>query len=211
MTAEQYEKAVCDLFRLWKQQHLQDGNTSKNMPKTQCPEAFIRDGIPYPIEYFTQPREDRVLFVLKESNAKCADKNSSSLSWFRDFVEGCEDENPYLRTKLASAFNSITGSDLSAREAIKRIAIMNINKRGGTSSSIDSVLREYAKDYKERYIKKQIELIDPKYVVCCGVYGVINDTVYNGNPPPTFMLLDVRHPSRGISVEGFAEVCKKQI
>ena len=55
---------------------------------------------------------------------------------------------------------------------------MNINKRGGASSADLIKLNDYAEKYKQ-YIKREIEIINPDYIVCCGTYWQIIDHVYD--------------------------------
>lgn len=49
---------------------------------------------------------------------------------------------------------------------------MNINKRGGSSSTDFKELNKYAEKYKE-FIKREIEIINPDYIICCGSYWQI--------------------------------------
>ena len=229
MNAEQYGKGINELFKIWKQQHANDENIHKNMPKTQYPEAFIRDGIPYPQEYFSQPKEKRVLFVLKESNTTKSDEQSSAtdfsldsdaLDWYRQIVDGTKDTTPFLRTKLAQAFIAITNTDfhgreVSEREAIKRIAVINLNKRGGVGRAHGNKIINYTKDYNN-YIKKQIELIDPKYIVCCGkcsgeyIGDLLKKEVYKNSLPKKCVFIMIGHPSRRISATKFVDECKAE-
>ena len=230
MTAEQYGQGINELFKIWKQQHVNDENIQKNMPKTQYPEAFIRDGISYPQEYFSQPHEKRVLFVLKESNTSKSDEQSNAtgfsldsdaLDWYRRIVEGVKDTTPFLCTKLAQAFIAITNTDFPGREsleqeAIKRIAVINLNKRGGVGRAVDNKIINYTKDYSN-FIKKQIELIDPKYIVCCGkcsgeyIGDLLKKEVYRNSLPKKCIFIMIGHPSRRISATNFVDECKEEL
>ncbi|MCL2153650.1 MAG: hypothetical protein FWH57_11975 [Oscillospiraceae bacterium] len=207
---EKYEKSIEDLFNRWKSLHLNDGEIAENMPKTQRPSAFIRDGLPYPHKYFSLPIEKRLLFILKESHAENAHINSSQLNWYRDFAEGCDDSGQKLRSKLASAYISLTGTSITDREAIRFLAVININKRGGSSSAADRVLENYACKYKG-FIKDQIILINPKYIICCGsgIHNLVKKIIYEGAVPADTVLINMYHPSRrGIDIEKFATDCK---
>ena len=55
---------------------------------------------------------------------------------------------------------------------------MNINKRGGSSSTDFKELNKYAEKYKE-FLKREIEIINPDYIICCGSYWQIIDHVYD--------------------------------
>ncbi len=72
--------------------------------------------------------------------------------------------------------NEYTYSDFN--EIKKQIAFMNINKRGGSSSTDFKELNKYAEKYKE-FIKREIEIINPDYIICCGSYWQIIDHVYD--------------------------------
>lgn len=64
-------------------------------------------------------------------------------------------------------YNVITNQNLPVKKAIRKIAFMNINKRGGKNKCNMSKLKQYAQDYSE-FIRRQIEIINPKVIVCCG-------------------------------------------
>jgi len=53
----------------------------------------------------------------------------------------------------------------SYHEAINYISFINLNKRGG--DNISQIVEEYAKVYAP-FIKKQILLLDPEFIICCG-------------------------------------------
>lgn len=72
--------------------------------------------------------------------------------------------------------NEYTYSDFN--EIKKQIAFMNINKRGGSSSTDFKELNKYAEKYNE-FIKREIEIINPDYIICCGSYWQIIDHVYD--------------------------------
>ena len=53
---------------------------------------------------------------------------------------------------------------------------MNINKRGGFAECDKKILYNYYKKYKENYIWKEIEIINPKVIVfCAGVNEIFED------------------------------------
>lgn len=49
----------------------------------------------------------------------------------------------------------------------RSIAIVNLKKTGGGNTSNPSIIKEYAIRDAE-YLRKQIELIVPKIIICCG-------------------------------------------
>ena len=66
------------------------------------------------------------------------------------------------------------------KDSLDRAAFMNLNKRGGANKTNDGCLYSYIRKYK-KFIEKQIELIDPKIIICIGTYrylhsiGIINE------------------------------------
>ena len=77
---------------------------------------------------------------------------------------------------------------------LQKIAYMNINKSGGSSRTNTTKLWEYA-NYHKDYILKEIELIDPNLIVCCGklVYEIITDIL--GTKINDHKVIEVYHPS----------------
>lgn len=58
------------------------------------------------------------------------------------------------------------------------IAVMNIKKSYGRSISKNYNLTEYAREFKTQ-LKKEIEIISPDIIVCCGTANMLN-AVYDG-------------------------------
>ena len=60
--------------------------------------------------------------------------------------------------------------------SLKSVAYMNLNKRGGIAKANNKVIRGYLEKYYEAYIKKEIEIINPKIIaVCCGNHGFVRE------------------------------------
>ena len=58
-------------------------------------------------------------------------------------------------------------------------AFVNIKKQAGDSTVSNSVLRDYARKYKE-HLKEEIrEIICPNVVYCCGTSGIVMDEIYD--------------------------------
>jgi hypothetical protein len=55
---------------------------------------------------------------------------------------------------------------------LDKCAYMNINKRGGTAKCNFKILDEYARKYN-KFITKEIEIINPKYIVILGKLGAL--------------------------------------
>ena len=84
-------------------------------------------------------------------------------------------------------------------ELLNRIAIINIKKANGVSSSNNSEIEIIAEDYAE-LIERQIDLIKPEYVVCCGTWDLLRVSTQKHIKSICEKVIHVNHPNR-ISVE----------
>ena len=62
---------------------------------------------------------------------------------------------------------------------LSNTAIVNIKKTSGKSISEDEILKNAVKHYGD-LIKKEIEIIDPRIVMCCGTFEYAK-TIYNAD------------------------------
>jgi hypothetical protein len=113
----------------------------------------------------------RVVFILKEVNEPYADREWDLREYIRDKARGQAWNNVarWTRTILdgASWTDCQTIDDLTRREALRSIAVVNLNKEGGGSSTHRPSLRSAAQ--KARHLlARQIEILAPHVVVCCG-------------------------------------------
>ena len=127
--------------------------------------AFIREGIVDGNRY----EEPHILFVLRDMNCQserdlCADlrQNGSGWKtwnnigrWTKALLDGCE-EYPWAMSKDKRV------------EQLKRVAVMNLKKEGGTSRANGRELEKSVKEQKEM-IFKEICLCDPSVMICCGL------------------------------------------
>ena len=184
------KQTIKELFELWKKQ---EGH-----------QFFCEDGI---IDNDTFNNETtKLLFVAKESNVPSDGKND--FFWLKAVAFNKEDVKKAIASfrisLMANAYfdNEFTIANTD-HNVLKRIAYMNINKRGGTNKSVDSEIEKYASDYRD-FITREIELISPKVIFCCSpvVYKIIKSIVKNDN----IKLLNVHHPSN--HYVSYAEVLK---
>ncbi len=172
-------KTLDELFKLWKQK---DGH------KPFCKDGFIdKDTF--------EKQEKRVLFIAKESNVS-VDDFKEDYFWLQDVANGADHKILSRRISImTNAYfeNKFDDTDKN-RDNLKKIAYMNINKHGGSSRTNAKELQAYATDYKE-YIKREIELIDPHFIVCCGklVYEIITNIL--GAKIDNSKVIEVYHPS----------------
>lgn len=166
-----------DLFKLWN-----DDNH----------EYFCRDGF---VNEKAFDIKERILFVAKESNvSKGTDKD---FFWLQSVANGNSDSKVLSRriSIMTNAYFKNEFDDTNkSLDNLKKIAYMNINKRGGTNRTNATKLCEYANNHKD-YITREIEIIDPKLIVCCGklVYEIITDIL---DPKSNnHKIIEVYHPS----------------
>ena len=166
----------------WKKQHHLESDeaygeycSNPNIPK----ETFMEDGIVDDHQYFST--ENKILFIAKEANwylpTENADKFQSrsmnSSFWFRDVAIG-KTARTMFSNKISLLANAILGDNYTEPdtnyEILKKIAFINLNKRGGFSRCVWATLEGYVKAYAS-YISQEIDLISPSLIVCCG-WGV---------------------------------------
>ena len=176
-----------DLFNVWQAEQAKEKEyKNKDKDKDKDKESFSRDGIidekiwPSPIL-----NGKRVLYIAREANATGQKFADSGRFFLRD-EESARKKRIFQRIiAMQNIINARLDGNIKSEytysdfnEIKKQIAFMNINKRGGSSHTNFKNLNNYAKNYKE-FIKKEIEIIDPDYIICCGTYWQIVDHVYD--------------------------------
>lgn len=190
MNANEYNKAINKLFSDWITEHKNDEKVEKD--------SFWCDGI---IDFNSYSNAKlKILFIAKEANAENQEASSehSCLDWYNNLIypENYTRRYPdrarmrekigrmaYYLLKMSSKISEEkrrTPTQEEYIEALKSIAIMNINKRGGNSSANYDRLKEYIEDYGE-YIKTEIEKIEPNIIVCLGSYNLLKDLIDDMN------------------------------
>ncbi len=168
-------KTLDELFNLWKQAHKDEENFFETFPK--CPYcggvpnenfkgSFCRDGITSLNGNLNKDKTItevvKVLFVLKESN--CGGHKVNDEFWFDENTEGDETRKKYAE-KLASVFKNIG----KPADSEYKFGYMNLNKRGGYGSTNRKQLEAYTLEYYN-FIKKEIEILSPDYIIFCGCF-----------------------------------------
>ncbi len=191
-------KTLDELFELWTNEQKEEGEDSAKdtFPQKKVPGSivtpnyenfrgsFCTDGVTSldrKVEASNCSRV-RILFVLKEANLSgelCDNYGEKGKSGFW-FNEKLEDST---RKKYRNVFqNYMEQLGLPSGELI---GYMNLNKRGGYGHTENKPLRTYVGQYSE-YIKRQVEIMDPDIILCCGCYDVFMKELYG----------DERHPGR---------------
>lgn len=170
------QKTMDELFDTWKDAHCNEENTKyigPSIPKN----VFLPDGIIDEEKFDKQ--ELKVLFIAKEANWYQADENPDlskpvgTMFWHKRVAF---DEVP--KTMFSYRLSMLTNALLSKKEdrftnidktheGLQSVAVINLNKRGGYSYCVWETLNTYVKKYQD-YIRREIELISPDMIVCCG-------------------------------------------
>lgn len=185
------------LFEEWQERHESENCSSENISKSN----FIPDGIIDEASYMQSPK--KILFIAKE--AACLKKGNTIEKnfeiaqndgfWCRRVVLG-EEGGTRFSSGLALLDNAILNENFETPEkdisALRYVAFMNINKRGGFTSCQTRRLAAYVKKYKD-LIDREIRIISPDIIVCCGM-GV-RGRLSGVDSCKSLPVLEVYHPS----------------
>lgn len=184
------------LFDEWRKRHISEDYSNNEISKNN----FIPDGIIDEASYMQSPT--KILFIAKE--AACLKKGNTIEKnfeiaqndgfWCRRVVLGEEKRGTGFSSGLALLANAILNENFETPEkdisALRYVAFMNINKRGGFTSCPG--LDAYVKKYKD-LIDREIRIISPDIIVCCGI-GV-RDSLSGVDFCKSLPVLEVYHPS----------------
>lgn len=185
------------LFEEWQERHESENCSSENISKSN----FIPDGRIDEASYMQSPK--KILFIAKE--AACLKKGNTIEKnfeiaqndgfWCRRVVLG-EEGGTRFSSGLALLANAILNENFETPEkdisALRYVAFMNINKRGGFTSCQTRRLAAYVKKYKD-LIDREIRIISPDIIVCCGM-GV-RGRLSGVDSCKSLPVLEVYHPS----------------
>ena len=170
-------KTLDELFKLWKQAHKDEENFFKTFPKCSCcggvpnenfKESFCKDGITSLNGNVNKDKtitEDvKVLFVLKESN--CGGHKVNDEFWFDEYTLDYSYRDTYSKG-IKSALEKVLGKSNVNYDT--KFGYMNLNKRGGYGSTNRKQLEAYTLEYYT-FIKKEIEILSPDYIIFCGCF-----------------------------------------
>ena len=185
------------LFDEWRKRHISVDYSNNEISKNN----FIPDGIIDEASYMQSPT--KILFIAKEAaclkKTKTAEKNFETAQkdgfWCRRVVRG-EEGGTRFSSGLALLANAILNENFETPEkdisALRYVAFMNINKRGGFTECKTKLLRDYAQNYKD-LIDREIKIISPDIIVCCGM-GV-RGRLSGVDSCKSLPVLEVYHPS----------------
>ncbi len=169
-------KNLDELFCLWKQAHEAEENPELTFP--QCPvcgespaedwfkDSFCEDGY-----LLSKDEFNGVLFICRESNATDDIGNKKRVSgfWLHDKANDNDKYYKFIDKVLENIPSDYLACDQRDR---RRCAFMNLNKRGGYGRHTPNRLKHYCDTYNA-FISREIELIDPKIIVCAGTFGFV--------------------------------------
>ena len=156
------------LFDEWRKRHISEDYSNDKISKNN----FIPDGIIDEASYMQSPK--KILFIAKE--AACLDKTEKTAEenfetaqkdgfWCRRVVLG-EEGGTRFSSGLALLANAILNENFETPEkdisALRYVAFMNINKRGGFTEC-ETDLSGYVKNYKD-LIDREIKIISPDII-----------------------------------------------
>ncbi len=184
------------LFDEWRKRHISEDYSNDKISKNN----FIPDGIIDEASYIQSPK--KILFIAKEAaclkEGNTIEENFEAAQndgfWCRRVVLG-EEGGTSFSSGLALLANAILNENFETPEkdisALRYVAFMNINKRGGFTEC-ETDLDGYAKNYKD-LIDREIRIISPDIIVCCGmgVRGCLSGVDSCKSLP----VLEVYHPS----------------
>lgn len=188
-----------ELFEEWRERHESENCSSENISKSN----FIPDGIIDEASYMQSPK--KILFIAKE--AACFKKENTIEEnfeiaqndgfWCRRVAFGdAKAKKRRFSLGLALLANAILNENFETPEkdisALRYVAFMNINKRGGFTECKTNLLRDYAQNYKD-LIDREIKIISPDIIVCCG--SGVRDCLSNVDSCKSVPVLEVYHPS----------------
>jgi len=144
--------------------------------------CFIKDGCPSPDAY--SKSELKIIFILKDANmgAKYILSNPGPYeqreelrtepgAWWKKIRNWCV---PILNPKIK--WEQVKSK--SVKESLAPFAFMQLKKAGGGGSVQNETLIDFARKYKE-YIRAQIAIYQPDFIVCCGVGEIVFKEVFS--------------------------------
>lgn len=188
-----------ELFEEWRERHEAENYDGENISKSN----FIPDGIIDEASYMQSPK--KILFIAKEAaclkKENTIEKNFENAQndgfWCRRVAFGdAKAKKGRFSLGLALLANAILNENFETPEkdisALRYVAFMNINKRGGFTSCQTRRLAAYVKKYKD-LIDREIRIISPDIIVCCGM-GV-RGRLSGVDSCKSLPVLEVYHPS----------------
>mgnify|MGYP000229214676 CR=1 FL=1 len=156
-------------------------------------QPFIKDGVPSP-ETYTE-HDLKILFILKDANFGISEKDLENGSYRKtphDLRNELKDKPDkwWYKSEISNWCAVISSSTQvwpvnhteKTSDLFAPFAFMQLKKMAGGSSINDKKLWQFATEDKEE-IYAQINIYQPKIIVCCGVGKIVYKTIFQGNEP----------------------------
>lgn len=193
------------LFEEWKEEQKKDDTDTIQIQvqiKRVEKDSFSYDG------FVNSEKPGTVLYILAEPNLQENIKIGNNEFWFKDIYQDKSNKN-IIKTRIndmQKCINKIR-NDIELTD----ISYMNINKRGGYAPCNWEVVKRYYNKYKEKYIYKEIEILDPKIIIFCAgtqLKEIYEDIKSKFSNKPTIF---VSHLSRICSNDKYIEEFEKKV
>ncbi len=182
-------KTEQELFDLWKTKPVVNRSyieKDKTIPVViNHSDVFVSDGIVNEMVWNNNSDSPRILFVLKEAYGgendwSLTDELQKKTPWSSIWRRVTEWTYGILNTtaeKIAKYEPDIISMEAD-NKWLNRIAVINLKKSSGRSSSKQGEIEVYAA-YDRLELKKQIEIIDADIIVCGSTFSVFNSLYDN--------------------------------
>lgn len=181
-------KNLDELFILWKSKpivetsYIEEGKVVNVVINHR--NVFISDGAVCPEVWNDRTKGKHILFVLKEAYGEECDwsltdwlrkTGPSSNIWYRvaEWCYGITNTTADEIARYSPDEISFKHSESEPNEWLSQIAVLNIKKSSGESSSQYGEISAYA-DYDKEEIRREIELLDPDIIVCGATANDVN-------------------------------------
>lgn len=165
--------------------------------KHPCPNALIKDG-PVSDEYLGVGKGNKILWVLRETNRELPEYNND----LRELLKACAKNNGKLPENLRKTWKRTYGLVVkvshgllnnnewvenvdSIRSVLKKIAVINIDKRPGGNSFSHTKLKEARREFGD-IIDTQINLLKPDVIILGGTGDYVSDDIKRRGPIEMF-------------------------
>lgn len=183
-------KTLEELFSLWKSkpatvQSYYDKNKKKDIDVCiDHSNVFISDGAVCPEIWNDKSTGKKIAFVLKEAYGEDADWSLTDWLrrtgpgyniWYRvvEWIYGILNTTSTHIARYSPEHISFEKSEDTPNEWLKQVAIVNLKKSGGKSSSDYDEIKAYAQADKEEIIR-ELEILDPDIIVCGATAETLN-------------------------------------
>ena len=186
------------LFCKWKEEH--ENEDAASLAKTKnaaiAANSFCVDG---PI--CEDCTEVDVLYILKESNLAENLIEDKDEFWLRKIM-CCPKKlgRKRLPRRLKKA------QEQRFLSSVKKMAYMNINKRGGGHTTEPKKLEAYGEHY-QALIAKEIDIINPRKIVCCDASKTILQMILSLPNAENYEIYSAYHPSYSGKKNSFTDQC----